>query len=149
MLDVLTARCSNVNGQTICLHVDDFLYAGSEEFLDNVIEKLCRIFSIGSRQNENITFTGVNITKSGHGVIKLSQSSNSSSVKTLEIPEIVKKNREFFSDSFQSATFSKILCTFEGLLNAARVSRMNHSKVGESCESFFGTLKDYPLLYFG
>ena len=25
MLDVLTARCSNVNGQTICLHVDDML----------------------------------------------------------------------------------------------------------------------------
>jgi len=25
MLDVLTARCSNVNGKTICLHVDDML----------------------------------------------------------------------------------------------------------------------------
>ena len=44
----------------ICVYVDDFLYCGTELFLDKIIQRLIRMFRIGSSSRVSFTYVGIN-----------------------------------------------------------------------------------------
>lgn len=48
-----------VTGVLAC-HVDDFLWAGSQNFSTNVIPLLKSVFHVGHEEHENFCFVGVN-----------------------------------------------------------------------------------------
>ena len=45
------------------LHVDDFLYGGSEEFLKNIITKIRKIFIVGLEETNNFKYLGLHISQ--------------------------------------------------------------------------------------
>ena len=63
LLDPITgspARNKRVEG-VLCLHVDDLFFAGSEVFEEKIIKCLSRDYQIGSRDKDDITFTGQHV----------------------------------------------------------------------------------------
>ncbi len=56
-------REGNLDGISL-MHVDDFLYAGSERFIKKV-EKIKQIVKIGKVQSGSVTFCGLNIQRNG------------------------------------------------------------------------------------
>ena len=51
----------------VCVHVDDFLWAGNSEFL-KVISMIRSTFRIGSSEQNTFKYIGLNIKASGGGV---------------------------------------------------------------------------------
>ena len=47
----------------ICLYMDDFLWAGTNKFKQNVANKLQDLFLIGSRESKVFKYVGLNIRK--------------------------------------------------------------------------------------
>ena len=63
LLDPITgspARNKKVEG-VLCLHVDDLFYAGSQVFESMIVKNLSRDYQIGSRDQDDITFTGQHV----------------------------------------------------------------------------------------
>ena len=52
----------------ICIYVDDFLYAGTENFYRNVILKLKEKFLIGSTESMAFTYVGLSIKSYADGI---------------------------------------------------------------------------------
>ena len=47
----------------LAIHVDDFLWAGSEEFKDTVIVKLRKQFNVGKEPCESFTYIGLKLSQ--------------------------------------------------------------------------------------
>ena len=45
----------------LCLHVDDLLFAGSNEMHKQVIDRLRKEFKVGSEDKDDVMFTGQRI----------------------------------------------------------------------------------------
>ena len=61
-----------VNGHlegVFVMHVDDFLYAGTETFKKVVITKIQGKFKVGKHMEGNFRYVGLDITKTEEGVI--------------------------------------------------------------------------------
>lgn len=52
----------------ICLYVDDFLFAGSNIFIDTIIKKFMRIFEIGNTGSDNFTYVGLRLNTYRDGI---------------------------------------------------------------------------------
>ena len=52
----------------ICLYVDDFLYTGSDRFVECIIKKLMSIFKIGSTGTDNFTYVGYRLNTYNDGI---------------------------------------------------------------------------------
>ena len=64
----------------VCLHVDDILWAGSFSFEQNVINKIQKMFQIGSAETECFKYVGVNV-QNLRGSIKVDQDHYISSIQ--------------------------------------------------------------------
>ena len=52
----------------LAVHVDDFMYAGENSFMEQVIDEFIKIFDIGSSSNSSFTYLGLRISSSKRGV---------------------------------------------------------------------------------
>ena len=79
----------------ICLYVDDFLYAGTHNFVENIIKKFMKKFKIGSTGNINFTYVGLRINSYDDG-ITIDQEHYITSLNAIHISKVrlLKKNSE-------------------------------------------------------
>ena len=73
----------NEKGETIgmCVtHIDDFLYCGTPQFHEEVIQKVKDRYVIGAEEDTSMTFTGWQLKQSGAG-IELSQAAYTDAIK--------------------------------------------------------------------
>ena len=85
-------------------HIDDILWAGTQEFDDTVIRKIKEKFVIGKEEESVLTFTGWNLTQDASG-ITLTQSSYTENLKLERFDNFKKwtmKDEEMLNDSEQS-----------------------------------------------
>ena len=75
------------------MHVDDFLYGGTKEFLTLVIDCVKKQFRIGSQDSGAFTYVGLNIQQTDEGIV-MNQKSYLKSVQPIEIPNLNKENSE-------------------------------------------------------
>ena len=73
----------------VCIHVDDFLYCGTEFFNEYVYEKISMQFNIGSSSLGAIKYVGLNIVSSSDGKCTIDQNQYSSILQ----PVIISKAR--------------------------------------------------------
>ena len=72
-----------VTGVLAC-HVDDFLWAGSQSFVTNVIPRLKSAFHVGREEHENFCYVGMNIA-TVKGVIEMHQQSYIESLQAINM----------------------------------------------------------------
>ena len=68
----------------IIIHVDDFLWAGSDEFKNNVIEKLCKKYVVSKFESPLFRFVGLNL-KQQNNTITIEQYKYIERIKMIEI----------------------------------------------------------------
>ena len=57
----------------ICIHVDDFLWAGSKAFESKVIQSISTQFKVGSTASCAFKYIGINIEKNLHDDLTMDQ----------------------------------------------------------------------------
>ena len=50
------------------MHVDDFLFAGTDRFFRNAIDKITNKYKIGKRQNRSFTYVGLKVEEYSNGI---------------------------------------------------------------------------------
>ena len=87
------------------MHVDDFLYGGTKEFLKLVIDCVKQQFRIGSQEAGAFTYVGLNIQQTDEGIV-MNQRSYLKSVQPIEVPTIKKGHSDILdktnSDNLRS-----------------------------------------------
>ena len=83
----------------MCVHVDDFLYSGTEDFEKAVIEKLREEFLVGSSASGSLKYLGLNIMPNKDG-ISVDQIQYASSLEMVDISytRAMQKNSELNED---------------------------------------------------
>ena len=76
-------KSNELNGAMI-IHVDDFLWAGSDEFKNNVIEKLCKKYVVSKFEPSLFRFVGLNL-KQQNNTITIEQYKYIERIKMIEI----------------------------------------------------------------
>ena len=66
-------RCNGEVAGITCVHVDDFLWAGTHEFKKQVIDRLAQIFLIGSSESKAFKYVGLNVVSHQDGSTTLDQ----------------------------------------------------------------------------
>ena len=94
------------------MHVDDFLFAGTDQFFRNVIDKITNKYKIGKRQNRSFTCIGLKVEESSSG-IRINQNEYISEMK--EIPIARTRQAQRFS-SLKNTEIDE-LKSLVGLLN--------------------------------
>ena len=69
----------------ICVHVDDFLWCGTNHFKTEVIDKIAGMFSIGSYEKGMFKYVGLNILSGGNSHCTIDQIFYASSIKKIPI----------------------------------------------------------------
>ena len=72
-------------GGFVCVYVDDFLWAGTHEFQQKVINRLSQIFLVGSSESKNFKYVGLNVVSNTDGSITLDQFQYASSMKPVTL----------------------------------------------------------------
>ena len=75
---------SNQLAGMFILHVDDFLYSGSQTFLKTVVQKVCEIYKIGSKGTDIFKYIGLEVS-TNRNETTLSQSMYVKSIKEIPI----------------------------------------------------------------
>ena len=94
------------------MHVDDFLFAGTDQFFRNVTDKITNKYKIGKCQDRSFTYVGLKVEESSSG-IRISQNEYISEMK--EIP--IAKTRQAQRFSPLNATEIDELKSLVGQLN--------------------------------
>ena len=81
----------------LALHVDDFIYAGSEKFLEDVMKKVKEEFLIKVEEKTAFTYLGLEI-KQNANYIQLNQKKYIEGLKPIDIPGRDRKTRELSSE---------------------------------------------------
>ena len=82
---------NNVCQGVVALHVDDFLFGGTQSFLEEVIDKLRTIFLIGSEESNSFKYLGLNISEE-EDCITLSQKSYIKSLQEMKVDMNINKD---------------------------------------------------------
>ena len=77
------------------MHVNDFLYAGTENFKKIIITKMQEKFEVGKHMEGNFQYVGLDITQTEEGVIA-EQNNYSSSIQP--IPLSLKRKSEKYAE---------------------------------------------------
>ena len=101
---------SKVNG-LLCTHVDDFLFGGTELFLNEVINPIKRVFTIGSEHCAAIKYLDLNISQSNSEII-IDQVNCIKSVKYI----VISNNRKNQKDELLCKEENDIIRTLVGQL---------------------------------
>ena len=78
----------------MCMHVDDIYYAGTKSFIENVIDPMMKVVTVGTSNSSSFKYIGVNLDQND-GIIRLDQSDY---VATLEPMKISKQRCNRRSD---------------------------------------------------
>lgn len=77
------------NGKTLegimCVYVDDFLWAGTHDFEQQVINRLHQIFLVGSWESKTFKYVGLNVESNADGSITLDQAQYAASLKPVTL----------------------------------------------------------------
>ena len=76
----------------IAVHVDDFLWSGTQWFEANIIAKLRETFLIGNEDSKNFKYLGLNLAHSDNGNIEVFQNKYVNSIEPIQIHPERKKN---------------------------------------------------------
>ena len=79
----------------ICVYVDDFLFAGTHNFIENIIKKFIKKFQIGNTGNINFTYVGLRVNSYNDG-LTLDQEHYIASITGINISKerVLEKNSE-------------------------------------------------------
>ncbi|XP_064083960.1 uncharacterized protein LOC135199734 [Macrobrachium nipponense] len=69
----------------VCIHVDDFLWAGTPEFKRQVIDQLRETFTIGSSETKAFKYVGINVVSNKNGSIALDQFQYAMTLKPIPV----------------------------------------------------------------
>ena len=72
--------------------MDDFLFAGTDQFFRDVIDKITNKYKIGKRQNRSITYVEIKVEESGSGM-RISQNEYISETKEIPIASKIQVQR--------------------------------------------------------
>lgn len=74
------------------IHVDDFVYGGTEQFKSKVIGQFRKIFSIGSEQTTCMRYIGINVTQDQDGIL-LSTDKYCSNLTEIDTSQLGRDNK--------------------------------------------------------
>ena len=115
----------------LCIHVDDFIWAGNIDFKHTVIDKLKDIFCISKESSENFKFLGLQVMQTKRKITV----DQSHYVNSLEEPEIITSGRK--KDEVLNTKENKSMKQFVGQLAwAASITRPDIAY--ETCEAIIG-----------
>ena len=77
----------------VCLHVDDFLYAGTKKFEENVIDKISRIFCVGNEEKGMFKYVGLNVS-SEKNAYNVDQMHYAASLRKIQISPARANNKQ-------------------------------------------------------
>lgn len=97
----------------ICVYVDDFLWAGTPEFEQCVIMKLCDKFIIGSAESRSFRYLGLNVMCDDDGNITLDQIQYASALTLLALS----RSRAIMKESVLSESEKREYRALVGQLN--------------------------------
>ena len=67
------------------MHVDDFLFSGTTNFEENVIDKISKKYKVGKRQADNFKYVGITVSKTEKGII-IDQDHYAENLEEIHIP---------------------------------------------------------------
>jgi hypothetical protein len=73
----------------ILIHVDDMLFAGTQTFCDNVIEKIKALFTTSREESRMFTYVGLKVQQEGHTILIDQQRYT----ENIDLPDFVKNGR--------------------------------------------------------
>ena len=127
-------KCNGKVEGLLCIHVDDFLWCGTERFRRSVIDRLKIAFSISKESSQVFRYLGIDLHQD-QDVLKLDQNSYVESIEPIAIPKYDDKNGQ---------VNEKLKKNFKGLVGqlawASSTSRPDASF--SSCT--LGTLQSSP-----
>ena len=94
-------------------HVDDFLWAGTETFEKNVIQKLCGKFTAGRTASRNFKYVGININQSDNKEIHVDQFDYINSIDAIPL----NRQRQMEKSSNCTKEETSLYCKLVGKLN--------------------------------
>ena len=100
-------------------HVDDFLFAGSENFMQNVIGGIKAEFIISSEQEGNFKYVGLYINQD-NGVITLSQEHFGEKIQPIKLAAATLKDKERFLDPEEKTLYQALLGKINWLCHQTR-----------------------------
>ena len=163
----------NIFSGIFVMHVDDFLYGGTEEFQNKVIKSIMKHFKLGNQESGTFQYVGLNIKQTEKGIV-MSQSSYLKTVKPIEVSN-PKQNNSSALDKRQADDLRKVVgqlnwlgtqtrpdCSFEvldlsislkepvkeNILRANKTIRKLNYEDGEILFPDLGDLKKVKLVVF-
>ena len=101
----------------VITHVDDFTLAGTEEFINKVLEIISRELTVSKIEKDNFRYTGIDVSTTDDG-IEIQMEDYVESLK--EIYEIRKANRKEELTKLQMKEYRKITGKLAWLANSTR-----------------------------
>ena len=90
------------------MHVDDFLFAGTELFKRKVIEPLCQYFKVGKQQEGVFRYIGLDMSNSEKGLF-IQQQSYINEIVPMEISTKRKRDRQAFLNEEETKKFRGVV----------------------------------------
>ena len=100
----------DVNGLhgIVSVYVDDFMWAGTTGFKDQVIDKLVNLFLIGNEESKSFKYVGLNFVETKGGC-EIDQFQYISTINELQISNERKKNKEDSLTEREKSDFRSVI----------------------------------------
>ena len=92
----------------VLIHVDDFLWSGTENFVTNVIIPFRRVFKISKEESDCFSYIGINIEQK-QGDIKINQMQYRDSIKSVELTKEQLSNKDRVANEDEKKKFRAIV----------------------------------------
>ena len=93
----------------ICLYVNDFLWAGTKEFKSTIIDKLSRMFLIGSCASKAFKYIGLNIEEGSDGSTLVDQFDYAKTLRKVEVSSQRSQNKSAELSEKEKGEFRALL----------------------------------------
>ena len=104
----------------IVLHVDDFLYAGTESFIDSVIGGIRQAYVISAECVDAFMYVGLELSHCPDGIL-LSQRRYANTLSPIEIERACKANKhDFLTDDDEKVSLQRLVGQINWIANHAR-----------------------------
>lgn len=137
---VFIYRINGVTNGILLTHVDDFLYGGSREFLNEVVPKIKEFFDIREEQMNNFKFCGINIKtiNCDDGTFKIIYSCTDK-IQFLNKIQLEKDDDTTYATVKQESEFRSLLGSLQWMSDIARPD------ISFGISSLLGHVKDLTL----
>ena len=86
----------------ICIHVDDFFWAGSEYFSVRVMKEVENQFFVGSTSCGSFKYIGINVSQNSSGVVSVDQNDYVSHLKEISLNPCYRRKTDVIDDKDKS-----------------------------------------------